>query len=272
MANAATKTYPLTDKGDKGKQYIARPLLGFENDVEGLRELAGMGVHVLLEGDPGCGKSALVRAAFPHAENQMGHSKLTAPDMLWVPRMGPGGEIIMDPAPLVRAIQKNVMFNMEEITRASEDSLTPLFSAMDGSPAIIGGGLDGSDLPIPDGFHVVASCNPNVRGAFLPEAIRSRFMILTVQTSEDLLIKMGIDERIITSWNNLGTQTGEVWQPSIREMERATEFLKAGNDAMAYFALTGTRVPVRDRERVSEVISGIIGVRPTAGGMGGVIQ
>src|SRR5690606_2490393 len=136
--------------------------------------------------EPGCGKTALHQVAFPDSENEIGHSKLTAWDMLWRPRPMPDGSIVYDPSPLTRAVQNGRPFYMDEIMRSSEDALTPLFSAMDGRGFIVGGNLDGTDMPVKPGFVVVGASNPLVRGAFLPDAIASRFHILTVETSEDL--------------------------------------------------------------------------------------
>ena len=255
---ATKKTYTMHN----GKEYLSRGLAGYEDDVAGLRELVKSGVHPLLLGEPGCGKTALVQTAFPDAENEIGHSKMTAPDMLWRPRIDAKGNVVMDAAPLVRAVTKGVPLYLDESMRLSDDGWTPLFSAMDGRGFIVGGNLDGSDLPIKEGFCVIGASNPLVRGAFLPDAIASRFHILTVETSEDLLIRLGLDERLLVVWNNLSNQDGgESWRPSIREMISAQQFITAGNMAQAAFALTGWRVPARDRVSVAGVVSSLLGVR-----------
>lgn len=266
-AKSKVKTYTLPD----GREYLTRALGGYDNDVEGLQDLRKMGKHILLLGEPGCGKTALHQVSFPDSENEIGHSKLTAWDMLWRPRPMPDGTIVFDPSPLTRAVQGGKPFYMDEIMRASEDSLTPLFSAMDGRGFIVGGNLDGTDMPVKKGFIVVGASNPMVRGAFLPDAIASRFHILTVETSEDLLKRMKLDERLLVAWRNLSAMdNGEVWRPSIREMLAAQSFIDAGNMAQAAYALTGWRVPARDREVVAGVIAPLLGVR--VGDLGGVIK
>lgn len=254
-----------------GREYLTRALGGYNNDVEGMRDLARHGTHVLLLSEPGVGKTALVQAAHPNAENEIGHSKLTAWDMLWRPRPMPDGTVVYDPAPLTRAAQKGVPFYMDELMRASEDSLTPLFSAMDGRGFIVGGNLDGTDLPVKKGFVVIGASNPLVRGAFLPDAIASRFHILTLETSEDLLVRLGLDERLLVAWRNLSKMDGgEVWRPSIREMLAAQSFIDDGNMAQAAYALTGWRVPARDRAIVAGVVAPLLGVR--VGDLGGIIK
>lgn len=261
------KTYKLAN----GTEYRPRALGGFDNDVEGLRALAAMGVHVQLLGDPGCGKTALVQAAFPDAENEIGHSKMTAPDMLWRPRIDEHGNVVMDPAPLVRACLKGVPFYLDESMRLSDDGWTPLFSAMDGRGFIIGGNLDGTDLPIKEGFVVIGASNPLVRNAFLPDAIASRFHILNVEVTEDLLTKIGLDERLLVIWRNLGQlNDGACWRPSVRDLLSAQRFIDVGNYPQAAFALCGWQVPARDRATVAGVIGPILGARVTD--LGGVIK
>lgn len=267
MAEKKAMTYNLPNGG----KYFTRSLGGYKNDVEGLRDLREKGKHVLLLGEPGCGKTALLMAAFPDAENEIGHDKLTAFDMLWRPRPLPDGTIQFDPSPLNRAATQGKPFYFDEIMRANADALTPLFSAMDGRGFIVGGNLDGTDLPVKPGFVVIGASNPLVRGAFLPDAIASRFHILTVETSEDLLKKMNLDDRLMVVWRNLSTvDGGESWRPSIRELLSAQSFIDAGNLHQAAFALTGWRVPARDRDLVAGIVAPLFGVRVQA--LGGVVR
>jgi hypothetical protein len=269
MSKAEMKTYPLPNGGT----YFSRKVQGFENDVEALRELRANRIHTLLLGEPGCGKTAALLAAFPDLENEIGHDKLTAQDMLWRPRIDPSAEhgVTYDPSPLNRAATKGVPFYFDEIMRANADALTPLFSAMDGRNYIVSGNIDGTDLPIADGFVVFGASNPLVRGAFLPDAIASRFHILNVETSEDLLMRIGLDEMLLVAWRNLGQlENGEMWKPSIRELLSAQRFIDMGNLPQAAFAMTGWRIPARHRETVAGVIGPLLGAR--VGALGGTIK
>lgn len=268
------KTYLLPG----GREYITRPLAGFENDVEGLRWLVGNGVHVLLLGDPGCGKTALMQAAFPNAHNEIMHSRMTAFDMKWLPRpiLTEDGQtsVVFDPAPLTRAALAGEPVYVDEIMRGGDDAFTPLFSAMDGRGIIIGGNQDGTDLSIKEGFGVVAASNPMVRGAFLPDAIASRFFILEVQVTAETLRRLGISEALMTIWNNLSGQAGpsgtEMWVPSVRDLLTAQRFIDLGKKQAAAFAITGFRVPAIHRDKVASVVGLTLGVR--VGAEGGVIK
>ena len=268
-ASTSTKTYTLPN----GEPYLPRSLGNYENDVEGVRALRNAGRHFILLGEPGCGKTALIMAAFPDMENEIGHDRLTAFDMLWRPRPMPDGTIHFDPAPLTRAAMRGVPFYMDETMRCNADALTPLFSAMDGRGFIVGGNIDGTDLPVKKGFIVIGASNPLVRGAFLPDAIASRFHILSVETSENLLKRLKLDDRLIVAWNNLGNLSGgEAWRPSIRELLSAQSFLdeSPSNMHQAAYALSGWRVPARDREIVASVIGPLFGVRLTS--LGGIVK
>lgn len=267
MTTITARSYTLPGGGE----YLARFMGHYENDVEGLRELRKAGVHTLLLGDPGCGKTALIKAAFPDAENELGHSKMQAWDMLWRPKPTEDGKIKFYPAATNRAVTLGKVLALDEAMRLSEDGFTPLFSAMDGSGIIVSGNHDETDLPVADGFCVFGASNPLVRGAFLPEAIASRFHILNVETSEDLLVRMKLDDRLLTIWQNLSmVDGGEGWRPSVRELIAAQKFINMGNMHHAAYALTGWRVPARDRETVVEAVGPVLGVRVTA--LGGVVK
>lgn len=263
-------TYTLPD----GREYIPRKLGGFDNDVEGIRKLAELGIHIHLNGGPGCGKTALVLAAFgDNMENDIGHSRMTAFDMMWRPRIDPSvpGGVVYDPSPLTRAAMRGVPYYLDESMRNPPDAMTPLFSAMDGRGYIVGGNLDGTDLPIKKGFVVISASNPEVRGAFMPEPITSRFHIFDVEVDEQLLKKLNLDQRLMVAWLNMGKlNSGDHWQPSVRELLAAQKFIDMGNMHQAAFALTGWRVPARDRASVAGIIQSLFGVRVPD--MGGVIR
>lgn len=270
---AGPKRYPLPN----GNDYVARAVPGYENDVEMLRAMYARAKdpdskrtpqHVLLLGEPGTGKTALLNAALPEAENMVMHSRMSAFDMLWTPRIDKDtGRPVYDPSPLVRAATKGVPLYVDEIMRGSDDAFTPLFSAMDGRGVIVGGNLDGTDLEIQRGFMVIAASNPLVRGAFLPDAIASRFkLIVTIDTGEALLVELGISAQLRTIWSNL-SKTPDSWYPSVRELLTAQEWLDQGDAAQAAGSLCGWRVPAKDRQAVASVVGRILGIAMSEHGL-----
>ena len=119
---------------------------------------------------------------------------------------------------------------------------------------------------------IAVSCGPTQ----CQETLRTAMAIgadraILVETSEELLVKMGLDERLLVAWRNLSSMDGgDTWRPSIREMLAAQSFIDAGNMPQAAYALTGWRVPARDRAVVAGVIAPLLGVR--VGDLGGVIR
>lgn len=265
-------TYPLPGGGE----YIARRLAPFPDDVAGLRELcAWRGSHraqrhVMLVGEPGTGKTALVNAAFPDAVTIVMNARTTAQQLTMTAYIDPKTQKpVQGDGPLVRAAKRGVPLYVDEIMLASPDALTPLYAAMDGRGWLYGAAPDGSDVEIQPGFAVIASSNPLVRGAFLPDAVASRFRILNVETSEELMVALGIDATLRTIWKNI-RQDPLSWYPSVRTLLSAQDELSQAdrNDwtyHQVWAALTGLQVPAKDRERVSGIVAKMLGVRVPQG-------
>lgn len=264
--------YPLPGGGE----YIARRLPPFADDVQGMRELCAWNgshrkqKHVMLIGEPGTGKTALVNAAFPDAITIIMNARTTAQQLTMSAYIDPKTQKpVQGPGPLVRAAKAGVPLYVDEIMLASPDALTPLYAAMDGRGWLFGANPDGTDVEIQPGFAVIASSNPLVRGAFLPDAVASRFRILNVETSEDLMISLGISPTLRTIWNNIRTNPNS-WYPSVRTLLAAQEELSVAEERdwtfhQVWAALTGLQVPAKDREHVANVVANLLGVRVPKG-------
>lgn len=268
----AVKNYPLPGGGE----YIARRLAPYENDVEGLRKLCQwrgthrLQRHPMLVGEPGTGKTALVNAAFPDAVTIIMNSRTTAQQLTMSAYIDPKTQKpVQGPGPLVRAASAGVPLYVDEIMLASPDALTPLYAAQDGRGWLYGANPDGTDVEIQPGFCVIASSNPLVRGAFLPDAMASRFRILNVETSEELMVALGIDASLRTIWKNIRTDQFS-WYPSVRTLLAAQDELSLAEEHdwtfhQVWAALTGIQIPAKDRERVAGIVAKMLGVRVPAG-------
>lgn len=272
----ATKSGPNEYPLPGGGVYISRRLAPFEDDVQGLRALCEFPgthrnqKHVMLVGEPGTGKTALVNAAFPDAITIIMNSRTTAQQLTMTAYIDPDTQRpVQGPGPLVRAATAGVPLYVDEMMLASPDALTPLYAAMDGRGWLFGANPDGTDVEIQPGFCVIGSSNPLVRGAFLPDAIASRFRILNVETSEELMVALGIDATLRTIWKNI-RQDPNSWYPSVRTLlaaQREMEF--ADEHGFTYHqvwaALTGIQIPAKDREKVSSTVAKMLGLRVPQG-------
>lgn len=263
-----TATYPLPGGGE----YIARKLPPYDNDVEGLRAMCAwqgshrLQRHPMLMGEPGTGKTALVNAAFPNAVTIIMNSRTTAQQLTMTAYIDPETQRpVQGPGPLVRAATAGVPLYVDEIMLASPDALTPLYAAMDGRGWLFGANPDGSDVEIQPGFCVIGSSNPLVRGAFLPDAIASRFRILNVETSEELMVALGINATLRTIWKSIRTEPLS-WYPSVRTLLSAQRELEIAQEndwqfQQVWAALTGPQIPAKDRDRVAGICATLLGVR-----------
>src|SRR6187402_2035844 len=86
------------------------------------------------------------------------------------------------------------------------DGVKPVIYALsDGRRYLPEGNVDGTPLEIHDGFRLILSSNPMVRGASLPEPLASRCAstTITIETSAGLLRDLDIDESVVQAWEAL---------------------------------------------------------------------
>ena len=139
------------------------------------------------------------------------------------------------------------------------DGVKPLlYPLTDGRRYLPEGNVDGTPLEIHPDFRVIMSSNPQVRGASLPEPIASRCAstTITLETSEDMLISMGIDEAVVSAWAALGTVG--LWRPQIREVRLADYWLSV-DPAQSGRAFVGARCPAPPRSAVRDCVVGYLG-------------
>jgi hypothetical protein len=254
---------------DTGYMYLSRTGLGpYDTDVETLaawlaapRTLVGM---ILVVGEPGSGKTALIEAAACHAERPL-LTHLCTPDdtreSLMLRFVGEGngeGGAPFVKAALPRAAEIGAVFYGDEFMLLP-DGVKPVFYELaDGRRVLSGGNVDGSDLIVHPNFRLVVSSNPLVRGASLPEPIGSRAAgtTITVETSAAMLRDLAIDEAIVAAWESLGSNG--LWRPQIREM-RVADYWLSIDPAQAVSAFLPEHAPESQRKAIRDTVVSMIG-------------
>lgn len=262
---------------DEGDLYLSRAGVGpHASDVETIaswldepRNIVG---GVLLAGEPGCGKTALLEAAVTYSGRTMttvlctgDHTK----DALFLRFVGEdNGEKGADGertpyalGPVPHAVRHGHTLYMDEVMLLVDSVKPLLYSLADGRRYLPEGEVDGSAMEIHPDFRLVLSSNPLVRGASMPEPLASRFAstTITVDTSADMLRDLGVDDSVVGVWEGLKTQG--LWAPQIRELRLASYWYSKGEEyvAQAVSAMVAEHCPESQREAVTAVAVGFLG-------------
>lgn len=154
---------------------IAKVIHGQSAAVERLLIALATGGHALLEGVPGVGKTTLAKTFARTAGLEFKRVQLT-PDLM---PSDITGHSYFDQAQQKFAIRQGPAFTnillADEINRAPPRTQSALLEVMEERQVTI----EGTSLPVPDPFIVVATKNPiDIEGVYvLPEAQLDRFML-----------------------------------------------------------------------------------------------
>jgi len=210
-----------------GLVYLPRSLMVDavkKQDVTLMRESIAAGLTVLLYGEPGCGKTALVEAAFGEEMYTLqGTVETETADFVgsWVQQ--PDGTYLWVDGPLIRAAEEGKKLLVDEIALIDSRVMAVVYGMMDGRGELVvtQNPLRGAVQAKP-GFAVIGACNPNVPGAQMSEALLSRFVIhIEMNTDWGIATKLGVGSKIIQVTRNLVEQykRGELTQsPQLREL------------------------------------------------------
>lgn len=254
---------------DMGNMYLSRRGIGpFDTDVETIeawlaapRTVVGA---ILVEGEPGGGKTALIEAAVTRAGREL-ITHLCTPDdtvdSLMRVFVGEGkgeGGMPYVKGVLPHACEVGATLYMDEYFMLVDGLKVKTYECADGRRFLSGGNVDGSALEIHPDFRMILSSNPLVRGASLPEPVGSRCAgtTITVETSAEMLTALGIDESIVAAWEALGT--AGLWRPQIREM-RVADYWLALDPAQACSAFLPAHTPESQREAIRATVVGFLG-------------
>lgn len=266
--------------------FIPRAFWGGLTDVTFLRQARDKGIHVLLAGPPGTGKSALVEAAFidEYRDADMvfkedallvGTEDTTVQDIVGGMAQDEDGIFRFKPGKLIKCALAGVPFFADEALLIDPRVLSVTYSLVDGRMI----------LPLPEeykwedpetgvknavhareGFYIVFAGNPNVPGAVISEALASRCILkpeyLTDYDTAAMLLGTAHDE-IVTVARNMETkrQEGEVlWAPQMRDLLGYRDVASTFGTEVALSNLLANCVSDSDREVLADVIARTLGV------------
>ena len=259
-----------------GLVYLPRQLMVAENkvqDVTLIRSAVENGLTVLLYGEPGCGKTALVEAAFAADGDDslvtvQGTVETETADFVGSWTQQPDGTYQWVDGPLVTAMIDGKKLLIDEIALIDSRVMAIVYGVMDGRGELVvtQNPLRGVVKAKP-GFAVVGACNPNVPGAQMSDALLSRFAIhMEMTTDWGLAPKLGIGAKIVQVVRNLNEKygRGELTQaPQLREL---LQFRDVAAQFGEHFALRNFMSQVRPENRAiaAAAVEAVFGIKAQA--------
>lgn len=240
-----------------GQAYQPRMLEG-RTDVETLRICREAGLSVMLSGFPGCGKTALVEAAFGDSLLTIaGHSDTEVGDLVGTYTQNTDGTYAWVDGPLVVAMREGRPLFVDDATLIAAGVLARLYPAMDGRGTITIREHVGETVTAEPGFYVVGAHNPGAPGAVFSEALASRFGLhIEVESDLRLASRLGVDRRAIRAAAALRTQRAQgvvTWAPEMRELLTFQKVLVTLGDQVAASNLVAC-APEDSRDEVARVL------------------
>jgi nitric oxide reductase NorQ protein len=190
---------------------------------EAFSGLGGAPMFALIYGAPGCGKTALVEAAFPDVYTLMGTGDTEVSDLVGGYVQTPNGGFDWVDGDLVRAAEKGGVYFIDEIGLIDPKVLSIVYGLMDGRrELVVTANPERGKVKADPNFFVIAATNPHAPGVRLSEALLSRFTVQTeMGTDWDRARQMGVPTSLVTGAQNLAKRqlAGEVmWAPQMREL------------------------------------------------------
>jgi hypothetical protein len=249
-----------------GENYYSRKW-GEHDDVMVLRSAREMSAYALLYGAPGCGKTALVEAAFNDQPGGvytvLGSGDTEVSDLVGGYVQTPSGGFLWEDGPLLKAAESGGVLLIDEIGLIDPKVLSIVYGLMDGRREYtVTANPERGTVKAKDGFYVVAATNPNAPGVRLSEALLSRFIVQTEMTTDwTLARKLGCPTPIVTAAQNLSKkqQSNEVsWAPQMRELLAFRDLSSTFGTKFAIANLLAAS-PELDRPIVADVFTRVFG-------------
>jgi nitric oxide reductase NorQ protein len=257
-----------------GETYYSRTW-GGHSDVMTLRKArevtseafsgkGGSSMFALLYGAPGCGKTALVEAAFgSDVYTLMGTGDTEVADLVGGYVQTPSGGFEWVDGDLVKAAEEGAVYFIDEIGLIDPKVLSIVYGLMDGRRELtITANPDRGTVKAHANFYVVAATNPNAPGVRLSEALLSRFTLQAeMGTDWSLARKLGVPSEMVSAAQNLAKKqsSDEVsWAPQMRELLAFRDISTSFGTAFAVSNLLAS-APEMDRPVVADVLSRVYG-------------
>lgn len=249
-----------------GEIYFSRKW-GEHDDVAALRTARDKGFYTLFYGAPGCGKTALVEAAFHDQPGGLftvlGSGDTEVADLVGGYVQTPSGGFVWEDGPLIKAAESGGVLLIDEIGLIDTKVLSIVYGLMDGRQEYtVTANPERGTVKAAPGFYVVAATNPNAPGVRLSEALLSRFSLHVEMTTDwSLARKLGAPQPVVTAAQNLSKKqaSSEVsWAPQMRELLAFRDIDKEFGTKFAISNLLAA-APEIDRPVVSDVLSRIYG-------------
>jgi hypothetical protein len=258
-ALAGETAYPRPN----GEDYYGRKW-GEHSDVEALRKARVENFYTLFYGAPGCGKTALIEAAFgDDLFTVLGSGDTEVGDFIGGYVQTPAGGFEWVDGPLVRAAEEGKVLLIDEVGLVDPKVLAVIYGLMDGRrELVVTANPERGTVKAKDGFYVVAATNPNAPGVRLSEALLSRFTLQAEMTTDwSLAKKLGVPSPAVTAAQNLAKKqsSGEVsWAPQFRELLAFRDVSKSFGTKWAISNILA-QAPEMDRPIVADVFTRVFG-------------
>jgi len=250
-----------------GDIYFSRPW-GDHDDVMVLRKARDHQQYVLLYGEPGCGKTALIEAAYAGDDGSglftvLGSGDTEVADLVGGYVQTPSGSYLWEDGPLVKAAEQGKTLLVDEIGLIDTKVLSIMYGLMDGRREYtVTANPERGTVKAKPGFFVVAATNPNAPGVRLSEALLSRFAVQAEMTTDwGLARKLGVPTQVVTVAQNLSKKraSSEVsWAPQMRELLTYRDLEKIYGTKFAVANILAAS-PELDRPVVADVFSRVLG-------------